>query len=114
MNIHAAIKTAYANHNSTFPFAIEHKHRKDNWGLFTIYVVFTSISERPTWIRRFEDDNSVAKGDTYCANMYDYLHVEWEPSDEIPETDAHRQQREKEERNRRKNMNGKLKNGEGT
>lgn len=42
--------------------------------------------------------------------MYDYLHVEWEPSDEIPETDVHRQQREKEERNQRKNMNGKLKN----
>lgn len=84
MNISEAVKEALAQNNNQYPVSIMHKHRKDSWGLFTIYVTFGSIKSLPTWIRIEELDGMFLPGDIYKPTASEFLYEDWEVAHDVP------------------------------
>lgn len=86
MNIIDAIKEALIQKNNEYPISILHRHRKDSFGYFTLYVIFTSKTSYPTWLRVEEDDEMILNGDKFCPSVADYIIEDWEPSNKFPYT----------------------------
>jgi len=70
MNIIEAIRESLVRNNYKYPISIVHRHMKDKWGLFTIYVIFENMNSIPKWMRVEEDYGLVLPGGDIYAPQY--------------------------------------------